>query len=138
MLVDIDPQKTDSLLLRFVVAPAPTPASAAFSSLLPPPLTSGEQQEEGVTQAEVCPEGLLVAKEVARRVVQSGGAALVVDYGSSRVTKHTLRVSECVSVCVRVCVCVCVCVLYLLHPPPPLSLSLSLSPSLSLSLAQNG
>lgn len=75
------------------MAPGTTPASAAFSSLLPP--ASGEEGEgKGVRQVEVCPEGLLVAKEMARRVVGSGGAALIVDYGSEAVNKHTLRVSE--------------------------------------------
>ena len=79
--------------LRFVVAPGPTPASAAFSSLLPPPGEEEGERGEGVRQAEVCPEGLLVAKEIGRRVVGSGGAALIVDYGSETLTKHTLRVS---------------------------------------------
>lgn len=96
-MVDIDPQKTDRAL-RFVVAPAPTPASAAFSSLLPTGSggegegvrEGGERQEE----AEVCPEGLLLAKEVGRRVVGSGGAALVVDYGEETMPQHTLRVGR--------------------------------------------
>ncbi|CAI8052226.1 Protein arginine methyltransferase NDUFAF7, mitochondrial [Geodia barretti] len=92
VLVDIDPEKSD-MSLRFVVAPGPTPASAAFSSLLPSrPSASGEEGEGGrVRQAEVCPEGLLVAKEIGRRVVEHGGAALVVDYGSETATNHTLR-----------------------------------------------
>ena len=95
VLVDIDPEKSD-MSLRFVVAPGPTPASAAFSSLLPgQPSASGEEGEGGrVRQAEVCPEGLLVAKEIGRRVVGHGGAALIADYGSETVTKHTLRVSK--------------------------------------------
>lgn len=42
----------------------------------------------------MCPEGLLVAKEVARRVVGSGGAALIADYGQQEVKRHTLRVSQ--------------------------------------------
>ena len=95
-MVDIDPRQTDRSL-HFVVAPGPTPASAAFSSLLP---TGGGGEGEGEVEgegrqeeAEVCPEGLLVAKEVGRRVVGGGGAALIVDYGEETVTKHTLRVS---------------------------------------------
>ena len=92
-MVDIDPRQTDRLL-RFVVAPGPTPASAAFSSLLPTGEGEGEVEGEGrQEEAEVCPEGLLVAKEVGRRVVGGGGAALIVDYGEETVTKHTLRVS---------------------------------------------
>ena len=78
--------------LRFVVAPGPTPASTGLSSLLP----SGEREreEEEGREAEVCPEGLLVAKEVGRRVAGFGGAAIIADYGEETVKKHTLRVSE--------------------------------------------
>lgn len=76
-----------------MIAPTPTPASTVFSSLL----SSGDGDDgEGVRggeEAEVCPEGLLVAKEMGRRVVGCGGAALVVDYGSQYITRHTLRVS---------------------------------------------
>ena len=73
-----------------MLAPAPTPASVAFSSLLPHSGGEGEG-EEGVKEGEVCPEGLLAAKEVGRRVVGGGGAALIVDYGNESVARHTLR-----------------------------------------------
>ena len=69
--MDIDPQQTEQSL-RFVVARGPTPALAAYSSLLPPP--SGQQRD-----VEICPEGLVLAKEVSRRVVGGGGAALIAD-----------------------------------------------------------
>lgn len=83
--MDIDPQQTEQSL-RFVVAPSPTPALAAYSNLLPPPAS---QQRD----VEVCPEGLVLAQEVSRRVVGGGGAALIADYGEEEVAKHTLRVS---------------------------------------------
>ena len=89
VLVDIDPKNQRQRLLRFVLAPGPTPASAAYTNLLPPPpLAEGEQ-------GEVCPEGLVVMEELAMRVKESGGAALIADYGDMEIKRHTLRVSGC-------------------------------------------
>ena len=83
--MDIDPKSH----LRFVLAPGPTPASAAYTNLLPPPpLAEGEQ-------GEVCPEGLVAIEELAMRVKESGGAALIADYGDMEIRRHTLRVSGC-------------------------------------------
>lgn len=98
--MDIDPQETGRKALRFVLAPSPTPASAAFLSLLAPGASEGENGEgvevegggERGGEAEVCPEGLLVAKEIGRRVAGCGGAALIADYGEETVKRHTLRV----------------------------------------------
>ena len=84
VLVDIDPASGDKAL-RFVVAPGPTPASVGYASFLP----LGEGQ-----WAEVCPEGMVVAKELAARVRDHGGAALIGDYGEEEGGhKYTLRVS---------------------------------------------
>lgn len=98
--MDIDPQVTDRQVLRFVLAPSPTPASTAFSSLLAPGADEGQcsigaEGEVGGErgEAEVCPEALVVAKEIGRRVAESGGAALIADYGEETVKRHTLRVS---------------------------------------------
>lgn len=95
--MDIDPQETGRKVLRFVLAPSPTPASTAFLSLLVPGGENGqgveeEGGEERGGEAEVCPEGLLVAKEIGRRVAGFGGAALIADYGEETVKRHTLRV----------------------------------------------
>lgn len=77
-----------------MIAPAATPASTAYSSLFPVTDDGGRSEGgEGGGQIEVCPEGLLMGKEIARRVVKSGGAALVVDYGNESLNRHTLRVS---------------------------------------------
>ena len=89
VLVDIDSKNQSQKLLRFVLAPGPTPASAAYTNLLPPPpLAEGEQ-------GEVCPEGLVAMEELAMRVKESGGAALIADYGDMEIRRHTLRVSGC-------------------------------------------
>lgn len=82
--MDIDESKAPDRALQFVLAPSATPASAAYAS--------GEGQE-GEWQ-EVCPQGLVYAQELAERVVERGGAALIADYGSKeRTVKSTLRVS---------------------------------------------
>ena len=85
VLVDIDPDKSSQKQLRFVLAPGPTPASAGYAALLPPSSEGG--------QGEVCPEGLVIVKELAARVREHGGAALVADYGDMEIRRHTLRVS---------------------------------------------
>ncbi len=85
--MDIDPAHSPEPALRFVLSPSPTPASAAYT----PPGGAGR---EGAW-LEVCPQGLVLAQELAERVVRVGGAALVADYGSggeTAGTRNTLRV----------------------------------------------
>ena len=76
--------------MRFVLAPGRTPASVAYASLLPQ--VTGQDKGNGGEWCELCPEGLVVAKELASRVMESGGAALIADYGEETITKNTLRV----------------------------------------------
>lgn len=90
VLVDIDPNaKAPEKALRFVLAPGHTPASAAYSSFLPQATTTKDNE-----WCEICPEGLVLAKEMASRVTKDGGAALIADYGEENITKKTLRVSQ--------------------------------------------
>ena len=42
MLVDIDPEKSSQKLLRFVLAPGPTPASEGYAALLPSSAEGGQ------------------------------------------------------------------------------------------------
>lgn len=83
VLVDID--HSPQTALRYVLAPADTPASVTYSSL-----ATSQRAEKG-SWLEVCPQGLLCAQELAARVVQGGGAVLVTDYGGGG-AKNTLRV----------------------------------------------
>ena len=92
MLVDIDPSKAPEKALRFVLAPGQTPASTAYASLLPQ-ATHNDNGGGGAEWCEICPEGLVLAKEMASRVTKDGGAALIADYGEEKITKSTLRVS---------------------------------------------
>ena len=85
VLVDIDHSHLTTLALRFVLASTETPASVMYSSLA----TSQEVGQR--VWLEVCPQGLLCVQELAERVVQGGGAALVADYGGAA-KKNTLRV----------------------------------------------
>ena len=85
--MDIDPTHTQEPALRFVLSPSPTPASSTYT----PAVLS---EEEGAW-LEVCPQGLVLAQEIAERVVTVGGAALIADYGSGGETggkRNTLRV----------------------------------------------
>lgn len=91
MLVDVDSSKLPDKALRFVLAPSKTPASAAYGSLLP----DTSSCEDGRV-CEVCPEGMVMVKELATRVREGGGGALIADYGEEEITKSTLRVNRLV------------------------------------------
>ncbi|XP_005929939.1 protein arginine methyltransferase NDUFAF7, mitochondrial [Haplochromis burtoni] len=78
VLVDIDPEKPDTL--RFVVAPAPTLAS-----------TSLVQADEKRDHVEVSAEGGVIVQQLARRIIEDGGAALIIDYGHNGTKTDTFR-----------------------------------------------
>ncbi|KAM4713364.1 protein arginine methyltransferase NDUFAF7, mitochondrial isoform 2-T2 [Anableps anableps] len=78
VLVDIDPADPDRL--RFVVAPSPTLASATLV-----------QPDERRDHVEVCAEGGVIVQELARRIQEEGGAALIADYGHDGTKTDTLR-----------------------------------------------
>lgn len=78
-LVDVSrvdsPDETSSPLhFRFVLAPGDTPAAAVYRDRFLP--------SDGPEIVELCAEGISVAEELSGRVSESGGAALVVDYGN--------------------------------------------------------
>lgn len=78
VMVDIDPDKPDKL--RFVVFPAPTLASTT--------LIQADEQREHV---EVCAEGGVIVQNLATRVSEDGGAALIADYGHDGTKTDTFR-----------------------------------------------
>ena len=43
-------------------------------------------------QAEICPGAMTMVEEIAVRIREQNGAALVVDYGGEGSSKHTFRV----------------------------------------------
>ena len=45
-----------------------------------------------VEQAEVSPSGMIMAEEIAVRIREQNGAALLIDYGEEGSSKHTFRV----------------------------------------------
>lgn len=83
VLVDIDSTPQDGKALRFVLSPSATPASTVY--------TAGRVGAEGAW-LEVCPQGLVLAQEIAERMVGGGGATLIADYGGNGST-NSLRVS---------------------------------------------
>ncbi|XP_070843544.1 protein arginine methyltransferase NDUFAF7, mitochondrial isoform X1 [Chaetodon trifascialis] len=78
VMVDIDPEKADQL--RFVVAPSPTLASSTL-------IQAGERR----SHVEVCPEGGVIVQQLARRIAEDGGAALIADYGHDGTKTDTFR-----------------------------------------------
>ncbi|XP_060907464.1 protein arginine methyltransferase NDUFAF7, mitochondrial isoform X1 [Labrus mixtus] len=78
VLVDIDPEKPEQL--RFVAAPAPTLASSTL-------VQAGERR----SHVEVCAEGGVIIQQLARRITEDGGAALIADYGHDGTKTDTFR-----------------------------------------------
>ncbi|XP_060947335.1 protein arginine methyltransferase NDUFAF7, mitochondrial [Limanda limanda] len=78
VMVDIDPEKSDQL--RFVVTPSPTMASSTFV-----------HADERRDHVEVCAEGGVIVQQLARRIVEDGGAALIADYGHEGTKTDTFR-----------------------------------------------
>lgn len=81
VMVDIDPDAPDAVdKLRFVLLPSPSLASAA--------LIQADEKREHV---EVCPEGGIVVQQLANRIAEQGGAALIADYGHDGTKTDTFR-----------------------------------------------
>ncbi|XP_030051304.1 protein arginine methyltransferase NDUFAF7, mitochondrial isoform X2 [Microcaecilia unicolor] len=78
ILVDIDTEVPDKL--RFVLAPTTTLSAKAF-------IQSGETRDH----VEVSPAAGVIIQELARRIENSGGAALITDYGHDGQKTDTLR-----------------------------------------------
>ncbi|GAA6231718.1 NADH dehydrogenase [ubiquinone] complex I, assembly factor 7 isoform X1 [Lates japonicus] len=78
VLVDIDPEKPEQL--RFVVTPSPTLASSTLV-----------QANERRNHVEVCAEGGVIIQQLARRIAEDGGAALIADYGHDGTKTDTFR-----------------------------------------------
>lgn len=78
VMVDIDPERQEQL--RFVVAPSPTLAS-----------TTLVQADEKRNHVEVCAEGGVIVQQLARRISEKGGAALIADYGHDGTKTDTFR-----------------------------------------------
>ncbi|XP_021178120.2 protein arginine methyltransferase NDUFAF7, mitochondrial isoform X4 [Fundulus heteroclitus] len=78
VLVDIHPADPDRL--RFVIAPTPTLASSTL-------VQAGERR----SHVEVCAEGGVVVQQLARRIQEEGGAALIADYGHDGTKTDTFR-----------------------------------------------
>uniref|UniRef100_A0A7N9AU77 Protein arginine methyltransferase NDUFAF7 n=1 Tax=Mastacembelus armatus TaxID=205130 RepID=A0A7N9AU77_9TELE len=78
VMVDIDPETPDRL--RFVVTPSPTLASSTLV-----------QADERRDHVEVCAEGGVIIQQLARRISEDGGAALIADYGHDGTKTDTFR-----------------------------------------------
>ncbi|KAK7906642.1 hypothetical protein WMY93_015254 [Mugilogobius chulae] len=78
VLVDVDPETDEKL--RFVLSPTATLASTAL-------IQPGERREH----VEVCAEGGVVMQLLSNRICETGGAALIADYGHDGTKTDTFR-----------------------------------------------
>ncbi|XP_041468955.1 protein arginine methyltransferase NDUFAF7, mitochondrial-like isoform X1 [Lytechinus variegatus] len=80
IMIDVDDDSNSPQDLRFVLSPAPTPASNSFI-----------QASETRDHVEVCPTAAVIVQEMAGRIYSDGGMALIVDYGHDGTKTDTFR-----------------------------------------------
>lgn len=76
--------------LRFVLSSAPTTASKLYLTQRMKWATLEEKAE--LEHIEVCPQALKLTAEIAKRVGEDGGGALIVDYGDDKPISDSLQV----------------------------------------------
>lgn len=86
-LVDVD--ESSELGLRFVLSPEPTAASKLY--LAKRFKWASLEEKESLNHAEVCPQALKLTREIAKRVGEDGGGALIIDYGEDKIVSDSLQ-----------------------------------------------
>lgn len=76
--------------LRFVLSPQPTTASKLH--LTRRMRWASLQEKADIEHVEVCPQAMKVTAEIAKRVGEDGGGALIVDYGDDKIVSDSLQV----------------------------------------------
>ncbi|XP_078085714.1 protein arginine methyltransferase NDUFAF7, mitochondrial isoform X1 [Mustelus asterias] len=79
ILIDIEPKSPGKL--RFVLAPDATLASKALI----------QQRDDDRDHIEICPEAGVIIQNLASRIAEDGGAALIADYGHNGTKTDTFR-----------------------------------------------
>lgn len=73
-----------------MLSPAPTTASKLYLTQRMKWATLEEKAE--LEHIEVCPQALKLTAEIAKRVGEDGGGALIVDYGDDKPISDSLQV----------------------------------------------
>ena len=76
--------------LRFVLSPQPTTANKLY--LTRRMRWASLQEKAEIEHVEVCPQAMKVTAEIAKRVGEDGGGALIVDYGDDKIIADSLQV----------------------------------------------
>ncbi|GBG85840.1 hypothetical protein CBR_g40650 [Chara braunii] len=87
-LVDVAQQPRDQEF-RCVLSPHPTPAVSLYLKRRLMLMSPEERRHH--KQMEVCPAGMKLAVDLAKRVGEDGGAALIIDYGEDHAMADTLQ-----------------------------------------------
>lgn len=91
-MVDIDESAESTRIFRFVLSPSATPATKSLlrgdqTGIIPenrPPIKAGD----GI---EISPLTLSTCEDIAKRVVATKGAAILIDYGEDFTQEDSLR-----------------------------------------------
>lgn len=76
--------------LRFVLSPGPTSASKLYLTRRMKWATLEEKAK--IEHVEVCPQAMKITADIAKRVGEDGGGALIVDYGDDSIVSDSLQV----------------------------------------------
>ena len=78
---------------RFVLSPGPTPASYTILERRLKMMTAREENSvDTLTGLEVCPRAIALVEDLALRASKTGGASLIIDYGSDKpISNSSLR-----------------------------------------------
>jgi NADH dehydrogenase [ubiquinone] 1 alpha subcomplex assembly factor 7 len=79
-LKENDKQKERMLRLRYVLSPDTTPALRTLLNVSSSGKMENDNSEVG-SVCEVCPQGILLAQDIAQLLSKTGGSALIFDYG---------------------------------------------------------
>lgn len=102
-LVDVDEKEDSKHHLRFVLSPAPTVASRVLLGKGLTRNTTDQQDRDRVRRdntppdakvgdaIEISPAGIGVCQDMAQRIADDGGAALIIDYGHDHAMADSIR-----------------------------------------------
>lgn len=92
-LVDIETRKEEPFHFRFVLSGAPTTASRVFLDFLGYHRNANDEVEDSVWEhgVELSPQSLSIVQNITKRLTESSGAFLTIDYGANRHISDSLR-----------------------------------------------
>ncbi|KAK4522269.1 hypothetical protein GAYE_HPESCF16G0149 [Galdieria yellowstonensis] len=90
-LVDIETRREEPFHFRFVLSGGPTVASRVFLDFLGYYPSNLEEDSTSKEELELSPQSLSIVQYMTKRLTESSGAFLVIDYGANQHISNSLR-----------------------------------------------